>query len=76
MFNVPEAHIGVVASELSLWGFPFAIVGVFVSGYIFDIVGRKWTLFVSFTLSSIFVFLIPYTAPHVFPGLFLVRIMF
>ena len=76
MFNVPEEHIGVVASELSLWGFPFAIVGVFVSGYIFDIAGRRWTLFVSFSLGSFFVFLIPYTAPHVFPSLFTVRILF
>ena len=58
-----------------MWSFPFAMVGVFVSGYVYDIIGRKWTLFVSFTMASFFIFLIPHTAPHLF-SLFLVRILF
>ena len=75
MFDIAEEHIGVISSQLSMWSFPFAMVGVFVSGYVYDIIGRKWTLFVSFTMASFFIFLIPHTAPHLF-SLFLVRILF
>ena len=58
-----------------MWSFPFAMVGVFCAGYVYDIIGRKWTLFASFTLASFFIFLIPYTAPYL-GFLFLVRILF
>ena len=63
-FNVPKDKLGVIASQLSLWGFPFAIIGTLVNGYIFDIVGRRLTLFIAFSLESILTFLIPYTPPH------------
>ena len=76
MFNVPEKKIGVVASQLSLWGYPFAMAGTFTSGYVYDIVGRRLTLFLSFSIGAALIFFIPYTAPHVFPWLFAIRILF
>ena len=76
MFNVPEKQIGRVASQLALWGYPFAMAGTFVSGYIYDIVGRRITLFLSFSIGAVLIFFIPYTAPNVFPGLFAIRILF
>lgn len=42
-------------------------------GYIFDIVGRKKTLFFSTIISSLFMILIPYAAPDVYPTLILIR---
>ena len=75
MFDVEDDHIGRISSQLSMWSFPFAMVGVFASGYVYDIIGRKWTLFVSFAMASFFIFLIPHTAPHLF-SLFIVRILF
>ena len=75
MFDVEESHIGVISSQLSMWSFPFAMVGVFCAGYVYDIIGRKWTLFASFTMASFFIFLIPHTAPYL-GLLFLVRILF
>ena len=76
MFNIDKKNIGVVTSQLSLWGYPFAIVGTFTSGYIYDIFGRRLTLFVAFFFASILVFTIPYSSPHLIPNLFIIRILF
>ena len=76
MFDVPEENIGVVSSQLSLWGYPFAIAGTFTSGYIFDIFGRRLTLFISFISAAVLTFFIPYSSPHVFPNLFIIRILY
>ena len=76
MFNVPKDEIGVVASQLLLWGFPFAMIGTLTSGFIFDIMGRRLTLFLAFAIASVLIFFIPYTSPNVFPGLFAIRILF
>ena len=48
--------------------------GTFCAGYLFDIIGRKLTLFLAFFLGAGLLFCIPYTAPSVFPGLTFVRI--
>jgi hypothetical protein len=39
------------------------MVALFFVGYAFEIIGRRWTLFLSFFLSSLLYFLIPRTAP-------------
>lgn len=59
---------------LMLLSFPGAMLGAAIGGYIFDIVGRRLTLFISFLIGSVFVYCIPYTAPSIFPGLLIVRI--
>ena len=60
---------------LVLVGFPGAMLWTFFAGYLFDIFGRKLTLFTTFLAGSLFTFSIPYTAPNVVPGLLSVRIM-
>lgn len=74
-FDINEDKLGSISATLVLVGFPGAMVGTFSAGYFFDIIGRKITLFATFIAGSIFVFIIPYTAPSVFPGLLLVRMM-
>ena len=74
-FNINEDKLGSISSTLVLAGFPGAMVGTFSAGYLFDIMGRKITLFSTFLAGSIFVFIIPYTAPSVFPGLLMARMM-
>ena len=49
------------------------MVATFAAGYIFDIVGRRLTLFFSFLLGSISLLFMPYMAPNVFPQLLLLR---
>ena len=66
-FDVEESKIGRTSSTLVLLGFPGAMVGTFMAGYLFDILGRRLTLFLSFFLSSCCLLAIPYTAPNVYP---------
>ena len=73
-FDVNEDRLGRVSTTLVLVGFPGAILGTFGAGYLFDIVGRRITLFCTFFFGSCFVFAIPYTAPNILPSLVIVRI--
>ena len=52
------------------------MVGTFCAGYLFDIMGRRATLFFAFFLGSGLVVTIPYTAPNVVPSLIIVRVLF
>jgi MFS family permease len=74
-FDVDEDDLGKISSLLILVALPGAMMGTFAGGYIFDIVGRRMTLFSCFFGGSLMVFIIPYTSPNVVPGLLLVRIM-
>jgi MFS family permease len=49
------------------------MIGTFMVGYVYDIIGRRLTLFMSFVISSILLYFIPHTAPVVFPNLLLLR---
>lgn len=49
------------------------MIATFFVGYIFDILGRKLTLFFAFALTSIMMFFIPRMSPVVFPNLLLLR---
>jgi len=52
------------------------MVGTFFAGYLFDIMGRRLTLFLAFFTSSCFLLTVPYTSPSVYPWLLIVRILF
>ena len=43
------------------------------SGFVYDIVGRRITLYISFAIASTLVYFIPHMAPDVFPNLLLLR---
>ena len=47
-----------------------------IIGYIFDLIGRKITLTTSIVLQCTALFLMPYMAPNVFPGVYLLRILY
>ena len=64
MFNVPSEEGGQIASDLTIFSLPFTMVSTFFVSYIYELVGRKLTIFVSFlTTAMLFVYL-PYTAPN------------
>ena len=74
-FDVPDDKIGYVSGILIFCSLPGAIVGTFFVGYLFDILGRRITLFVSFFIGSILLAIIPWTKPNVLPWLLLVRVV-
>ena len=74
-FGVDESELGTISSLLVLVGLPGAMIGTFMGGFIFDIFGRRFTLFMSFLMSSVLTLTIPYTAPSIVPSLLIVRLL-
>ena len=73
--NVPESKIGYISGLLIFVSLPFAIIGTAFVGYIYDILGRRLTLFLSFFIGSLLIAFVPWTSPYIFPWLILVRIL-
>lgn len=64
MFNVPSDEVGQIASDLTIFSLPFSMVATFFTSYIFELFGRKLTIFASFlTTAGLFLYM-PYTAPN------------
>ena len=63
MFGIPESEIGETASALTIWSLPFSLITTFGVGYAFEILGRKWTIFLSFASTALIYVWIPFTAP-------------
>lgn len=63
MFNIPSAEIGATASALTIYSLPFSLLTTLGVGYAFEILGRKWTLFLSFASTAAIYLVLPYTAP-------------
>ena len=72
-FGVADEDEGKISGKLISYSLPGAMVATFFVGYIYDILGRKWTLFLSFALTSVLVLFVPYTSPVIWPTLFLIR---
>ena len=64
MFNVPSDEVGQVASDLTIFSLPFTMVSTFFISYIYELVGRKITIFVSFITTAMLFMYLPYTAPN------------
>jgi MFS family permease len=72
-FNISPDRLGEVSGLLIFVSMPIAIIGTFFIGYIYDIVGRRLTLFLSFFIGSILTALVPWTSPNVIPWLLILR---
>lgn len=64
MFAMPPEIIGVATSDLTIYSLPFSMVTTFMVSYAYELIGRKWTIFWSFFLTSLVFYAIPYTAPN------------
>lgn len=64
MFAMKPEEIGEVTSDLTIYSLPFSMVTTFFVSYAYELIGRKWTIFISFLTTAIVFFLIPYTAPN------------
>ena len=73
-FNVDKDDIGRVSSLLILCSYPIGAVGTIFAGYIYDIVGRRFTLSVAFLCSASLLIAVPY-APTLLV-LFIMRMVY
>lgn len=65
MFNIPSDQIGVINSDLTIYSLPCGMFTTFFISYIFEIFGRKMTIFISYFLTALLYLAIPYTAPSI-----------
>ena len=47
-FHIEESRIGKISGTLTFVGLPFAVLSTFFAGYLYDILGRRKTLFLAF----------------------------
>jgi MFS family permease len=64
MFNVDPDKIGRICSKLTIYSLPLSILMTFMSSYIYEILGRKLTIFTSFMFTSVILALFPYSSPN------------
>jgi len=64
MFHLPSEELGQLTSELTEWSIPFSMATTFFASYMFEILGRKMTIGLSFLATSLVFFVIPYSAPN------------
>ena len=64
MFNIDEDKVGMEASLLTIYSIPFGMVTTFFMSYVYEIIGRKFTIFLSFFTTAILFYLLPHTAPN------------
>jgi hypothetical protein len=60
-----------VAGDLIFYSYPACMIFQFLSGYFYSILGRKWTIFIGFTICSIVVVYTPIYIKTIYPGLLL-----
>jgi MFS family permease len=75
-FHVDPLNTPSVSNDMQFYPIPFQMAIVLVSGFIFDIYGRRKTLFVCFVTAGLTAIIMPMTSPSVYPGLVIVRILF
>lgn len=63
MFNIPKNKIGSVTSELIYYSIPFTLVTSFFTSYAFEILGRKWTMVLSYAITGFVYCWFPWTSP-------------
>lgn len=72
-FNYASGDEGQVAGMLISYSMPPAMISTFLVGFLYDIIGRRLTLYLAFAGSSVLIYFVPHMAPVVFPNLVLLR---
>lgn len=63
IFEIEKGEIGQITSNLIVYSVPFTIVTLCFTSYAFEILGRKYTLFLSFLSTSGLFYLMPRASP-------------
>ena len=64
MFNIPGDQVGQMVSSLTIYSIPFSMVATFFTSYVYELVGRKLTIFFSYFFTAALFVAMPYTAPN------------
>lgn len=64
MFNIQESDAGKLNSQLTIYALPFSMITTFFVSYVFDLFGRRYTLFFSYVLTALIFLGTPYTSPN------------
>ena len=62
-FNIPPSKKGRITSDLVIYSIPGTVIMTAIVSYAFELLGRKWTIFLSFFSTSLIFIYIPYTPP-------------
>jgi MFS family permease len=73
-FDVPVEKLGRTSNDLIFYSVLVPLFLSFIIGYLYDICGRVYTIFISSFISGSLVFCIPVASPHLVPWLFIIRI--
>lgn len=63
-FDIDKKVIGQKVAELTIYSLPVSMITTFFISYIFEILGRRNTLCLSYFFTAIVLFIFPRTAPH------------
>lgn len=64
MFNAPADRIGEIVSDLTIYSLPFTMLFTCVTSYVYELIGRRWTIFLSFLSSAAVMVAFPYSSPN------------
>ena len=59
-FNIDEGQIGRVSSQVIFWATIVSLPTSVAAGYLYDLFGRKKTIFMAFVALSVAIFCLPY----------------
>lgn len=64
MFDAPADRIGQIVSDLTIYSLPFTMLFTGVTSYVYELIGRRWTIFLSFLSSAGVMIAFPYSSPN------------
>ena len=64
-FDIPQSKIGHATSKVLFTAYTISLLATPFAGYIYDIIGRRKTILFSMLANVVLLFIMPYTAPHI-----------
>lgn len=75
-FGVDSKDIATTTSDLNFWTMPPVMVYHLISGFVYDLFGRRVAILITLLLGGIFTFLTPFTAPSIYPWFLIIKILY
>lgn len=62
-----------MSNDIIFYSMPIAMLGTLIVGYAYDMFGRRITLCLNTIMTALFMLMVPFTAPSIYPMLIVVR---